>query len=76
MMRFYYSISHAPGKKFVIADALSRSPAEHSTEADDLLHQEGNAYIKVVMQSLPATEQRIDEIRKCQEQDETCQLIL
>ena len=27
------------------------------------------------MQSLPATEQRIDEIRKCQEQDETGQLI-
>ena len=73
-MHFHYSISHVPGKELVIADVLSQFPAEHSTEANDVLYQGGNSHIKVVMQSLPATEQRIDEIRKCQEQNETCQL--
>jgi len=76
MMRFQFTISHTPGKDMTIADALSRSPSGDPTDADDLLHQEGSAFIKVVMQNLPATEQRIAMIKEHQSQDEACQLIM
>ena len=76
MMRFRFTISHVPGKELIIADTLSRSPAFEPAESERLLHEEGDAYIKVVMQSLPATERRIEEIRKSQQQDEACQLIM
>ena len=70
MMRFHFSISHVPGKSLTIADTLSRAPMGHPTEADDLLQQEACAFINAVMQSLPATEQRIAEIKEHQETDE------
>ena len=75
MMRFQFTISHVPGKQLVIADTLSRSPSENSTDTDELLHQETNAFIKAVMQTLPATDKRMEQIKECQLNDETCQLV-
>ena len=76
MMRFSFTIAHRPGKELIIADALSRSPSQNSTDPDsDLLHQEADAFVRMVMQSLPATENRIKQIRDCQQQDETCKLV-
>ena len=76
MMRFSFTIAHRPGKELIIADALSRSPSQDSTDPDsDLLHQEADAFVQMVMQSLPATENRIKQIRECQQQDETCKLV-
>ena len=57
MMRFSFTIAHRPGKELILADALSRSPSQDSTDPDsDLLHQEADAFVQMVMQSLPATE--------------------
>ena len=75
MMRYDFSISHVPGKQLLIADALSRSTSQNPTEEDESLHQEGNAYIKLIMQSLPATEKRMEQIKKLQQEDEACQLV-
>ena len=35
LMRFSYTISYVPGKKLVVADALSRAPVSSSTHTDD-----------------------------------------
>ena len=75
MMRFSYTISHVPGKQLIIADTLSRSPSQNSSDPDDLLHREADAFVQMVMQSLPATENRIKQIRECQQKDETCKLV-
>jgi len=75
MMRFLFSISHVPGKDLIIADALSRAPVADPTSADELLQQEANVFINVALQSIPATEERIEEIRELQLRDPVCQLI-
>ena len=56
LMRFHFSISHVPGKHLVIADALSRAPVSYPTTEDDLLQQEADAYVQMIIQSIPATE--------------------
>lgn len=75
MMRYDFSISHVPGKQLLIADALSRSTSQDPTDDDESFHQEGNAYIQLIMQYLPATERRIKQIKELQQQDEACQLV-
>ena len=75
MMRFHYSICHVPGKKLVIADTLSRAPAAGPTSEDDLFQHETNAFLDVVLEDIPATEQRIQEIRELQLKDPACQHI-
>ena len=75
MMRFRFTISHVPGKELTIADALSRAPVSSPSTADQLLQQEATAYVNSVLQSLPATEERLQEIRQSQEADGVCQQI-
>ena len=73
-MRYNFTISHMPGKMLTTADTLSRSPSKHSSNTDNL-QQESDAYVKLVMQSLPATEKRMKQIKESQQRDETCQLV-
>ena len=69
LMRFQYTISHVPGKELITADALSRVPIfDENVE----LESEVSAYVSLVMNSLPATERRLAEIRMEQDQDEVC----
>ena len=75
MMRLRFTISHVPGKDLTIADTLSRAPVSTPTAADELLQQKTSTYVNLVMEHLPATEQRLQEIRQCQESDEVCQQI-
>ena len=76
MMRFSFSISHVPGKDMVVADALSRAPTSDPTSTDQLLKEEAAAYVRVVLSSLPATENRTAEIRECQAQDSVCREVM
>ena len=75
LMRFHYTISHVPGKSLITADALSRAPVSRSTQEDDEFRQEVNAYVNMVIKSLPATEQRLEMIKALQDEDETCKCI-
>ena len=56
LMRFHFSISHVPGKHLVIVDTLLRAPVSYPTTEDDLLQQEADAYVQMIIQSIPATE--------------------
>ncbi|KAL7870545.1 hypothetical protein SRHO_G00080420 [Serrasalmus rhombeus] len=68
LMAFCYSISHVAGKKLATADVLSRAPLRESEQLKQ--EEEIKLYVNMVMSTLPATEKRLHEIRKCQEGDE------
>ena len=59
-----------------MADTLSRAPCSSLTKDDNLLQDETDAYIQVMIQTLPATENRLDEIKRRQEEDEVCKQIV
>ena len=73
LMRFTYSITYVPGKNLTVADTLSRAPVSISHADEDELRAEVETFVHAVMQNLPATEQRLEEIRQAQEEDEICQ---
>ena len=75
MMRFEFTISHVPGTKLTIADTLSRSPSAEPSQSDQLLQEEASVYVNAVIENLPASDQRLEEIKKLQKEDEACQLI-
>ena len=76
MMRFQFTVSHIPGKDFIIADALSRAGVSTPTRADEALQQETALYVNSVIDSLSAPEARLQEIKQHQEADEACQQIV
>lgn len=73
LMRFTYSITYIPGKNLTVADTLSRAPVLMSSASDDEVRAEVETFVRAVMQSLPATEQQLEEIRQAQDEDEICQ---
>ena len=76
LLRYSFTISHVPGKNLVTADTLSRAPLATSNTQTDECFQEVEAYVKFVCQNLPASDKRIDEIKKCQANDDTCQRLI
>jgi len=75
-MRYDFTISHIPGKDLTIADTLSRSPMLDSRPEDTELEQETDAYVRHIMQHMPASEKRLQEIKDCQQEDDVCKLVM
>ena len=69
MMRFKYAISHVPGKQILIADMLSRAPTEPPSTNDLQFEASTQAFVNTVLQAIPATEQRLAQIKEAQSQD-------
>lgn len=76
MMRFQFSIYHVPGKSLIVADMLSRAPLTGVTDSDRTLQEDTDAFVNLTIQSLPATEHRLQDIRQHQQQDEACRLLV
>ena len=77
LMRFDFSISHVPGKELIIADALSRSPGSRPLSLSEIeLHSEAEALIESSLNSLPATDSRLQEILHHQLSDPDCQKLI
>ena len=73
LMRYSYKIKHVPGKENITADALSRAPVYRDlTKAEKQLNEEISLYVASVIECLPGTERRLNEIRLQQEEDEVC----
>ena len=72
MMRFHFTISHVPGKQLTIADTLSRAPSDSPSTTDHTFEQESQIFVKAVIQSLPATEEHLQQIKESQKWDATC----
>lgn len=75
LMRYHYSISHVAGKELCTADTLSRDPVDNPDPQSTRLQQDVTAYVNLVIDHLPATEKRLTEIQKAQEEDPTCQQV-
>ena len=73
LMRFSYTIVHVPGKSLCTADALSRSPLSTTCSGDSKFQQEVDAYVNLLINTLPATEGRLIEIQSQQDEDPVCQ---
>ena len=72
-MRYSYQIVHVPGKDFTTADTLSRAPLhQRLTKEETKLNEELNLYVSHVIEGLPATERRLQEVRSLQDEDEIC----
>ena len=75
LMRFHFRIVHVPGKELNTADTLSRAPLRTDNESDRDKSNQVDAYIEAIVNSLPATEERIETIRTEQEKDHVCKQI-
>ena len=73
MMRFSYTIVHVPGRDLHTADALSRAPVSAPSDTDFQLETDTDMLIGLTMATLPATDQRLKQIRDEQHKDSTCQ---
>ena len=70
--KYEYVAHHIPGKLLYAADTLSHSPMEEEGDALQL-QEEVEAYINLVtIPSIPATPQRLQELRQEQMKDPTC----
>ena len=69
LMRFHFTMSHLPGKELHTADTLSRAPLK---EVRDPLRNEVDVYIKMIVTSLPASEEQLKCIREHQNCDPEC----
>ena len=66
LMRFTYTISHVPGKNLTVADTLSRAPVTSPTSEEMQFSSSVEAYVNLVLQGLPATEKRLEQIQQAQ----------
>ena len=75
MMRNQYSITHVPGKHLAIADTLSRAPVSAPNTTDETLQHEAEIFVDLVMEHLPATEQRLEEMKRAQAAKNVCRQV-
>jgi len=75
-MKYSFNIVHVPGKDLNCAHALSRSPKGQPASNDHGLEQESNLYVNQVIQGLPASERRVDNLRAHLHEDEVCKQIM
>lgn len=62
-----------PGKKLITADALSRAPIQIPPTPDEkLLEEDVCMSVNLIMEHLPASEQRLVQIRTAQDADDVC----
>ena len=76
MMRYSFSISHVPGKSLTVADALSRAPSTDQQQEDLDFQREADFYVSNILRYIPATEQRVAEIKHHQQQDSVCKQLM
>ena len=75
LARFSYSVVHSPGKLMYTADTLSRAPRS-IVDNDQTLEEETECIMEVTVNSLPATQKRLQEYGKAQASDSVCSTIV
>ena len=74
-MRYNYQVQYVPGKHQVTADTLSRAPVDLPGLEDKLLVEEVEAFSTRTTSCLPATPNRLQQIRDAQKTDEECSFL-
>lgn len=76
LMRFDYEIIYVPGEAIATADTLSRSPEVQMPGEEELSDQEVQAYVSFVINSIPASTEKLQEIREELIKDRSCSLVM
>ena len=76
LLRFQFTISHIPGKKLITADTLSRAPLQTLSTADSQLQDDCDVYVAMTIESLPATEPKLQQIKEALKEDDVCQKVM
>ena len=61
LMRYHGKATHVPGKSLVLADQLSRKPIVRK-EGKDELEEEVEAYVQCIMNTMPASQPKMQQI--------------
>ena len=64
LLNYSFTVEYCPGKEMIDADALSRAPTEVPTDQDLIAENDMQCHINAVIQQLPATDSRLEEIRE------------
>ena len=72
LMRYQYTISHVAGKDLYTADSLSRAPSTEVGKHSYKLQQEIASYVNLIIDYLPVTETKMQEIKEKQKEDLVC----
>jgi hypothetical protein len=75
LMRFNPTAEYAPGKTLIVADALSRSPSDDVQDCSDT-HSDVECYVASIIDSMPASKQKMDIIRSSTAEDESLQKVI
>lgn len=62
LMRFNAAAEYAPGKTLMVADTLSRSPVDSTTDSN--IEADVCCYVNSIRDTLPASRRKLDEIRR------------
>ena len=76
LMKYQVHATHVRGKDLTDADALSRSPNEKPSTADQLAEEEIRAHVNLITNNIPASADRLEEIRDYTQQDITLQTVI
>ena len=72
-MKYSFNVRHIPGKELVTAETRSRAPLRRApTKADIRLTEDLNLSVPNILESLPASERKLEELRLHQQDDEVC----
>ena len=69
MMRYNFTIVHVPGKALVIADVFSRAPVHADVTDSFNLQESTETFISAVVEALPASTSRLEQLAKAQSTD-------
>ena len=64
LLRYSFKAEHVPGKDLKDADAFSRAPTEKPTQDDKLKDEEITADVRAVTENLPASDEKLKEIKE------------
>ena len=75
-MRYSFSIVHRPGKYLYMADALSHAPLRETIDrGSEEFQREVNFYVNAILVQLPASDRRLEEIRREVAKDDTLAIV-
>ena len=73
LMKYSFKMLYVPRKELVIADTLSRAPLEKQlSKEDERRNEDLTLYVSHIVDSFPATERKLDELRLHQQNHEVC----
>lgn len=73
LLSYNFTVRYVRGKEMADADAFSRKPVEQPTQRDEVAELEIETHVAHVIQMLPASNERINEIREETKKDKKLQ---